>query len=107
MRAWAVRMWGLGEIYGGVASRANPTATAVVTFDGKNYGAWVTTGPHGRGSPAFRLWFDEALGIELKQAFLISYMRSLGDCRAPSRRKPSALLSRKAGPRTGRIAPTS
>src|SRR5262249_10548937 len=38
---------------------------------------WVTTGPHGRGSPAFRLWFDETLSLELKHAFLMSYMRSL------------------------------
>jgi hypothetical protein len=74
---WACRMWGLGDIYGGVASRKNPAAAASVLFDGKRYHAWVTTGPHGRGSPAFRLWFDEALSYELKHSFLMSYMRSV------------------------------
>jgi hypothetical protein len=70
-------MWNLGEIYGGVASRKNPAAAASVLFERKRYDALVTTGPHGRGSPAFRLWFDEALSFDLKHAFLMSYMRSL------------------------------
>jgi hypothetical protein len=74
---WACRMWALGQIYGGVASRKNSAAAASVLSERKRYDAWVTTGPHGRGSPAFRLWFDEALSLELKHAFLMSYMRSL------------------------------
>src|SRR4051794_20093922 len=74
---WACSMWRLGEIYASVSSKKNPAAKACATFQGRQYDAWVTTAPHGRNSPAFRLWYDEALGFELKHAFLMSYMRSL------------------------------
>lgn len=37
----------------------------------------MTTAPHGRKSPAFRLWYDRGLSLELKRTFLMSYMRSL------------------------------
>jgi hypothetical protein len=70
-------MWGLSHIYGGISSRKDPRAAAHVTFQQRKYGAWVTTAAHGRSSPAFRLWFDDTLGFELKHAFLMSYMRSL------------------------------
>lgn len=74
---WACSMWDLGKIYAGISSRKHPTATARATFQGEEYGAWVTTAPHGRASPAYRIWYDEALGFELKHTFLMSYMRSL------------------------------
>jgi hypothetical protein len=74
---WACQMWTLPSLFGGINSRKHPGAAAGLTFQGKTYAAWVTTSPHGRGSPAFRLWFDPALSYELKQSFLMSYMRSL------------------------------
>ncbi len=74
---WACKMWGLSEIYGGISTRKNPAAAARAIFQDKEYSAWVTTAPHGRSSPAFRLWFNGTLGLELKHAFLMSYMRSL------------------------------
>jgi hypothetical protein len=74
---WACQMWTLPSLFGGINSRKDPGAAAGLTFQGKTYAAWVTTSPHGRGSPAFRLWFDPALSYELKQSFLMSYMRSL------------------------------
>jgi hypothetical protein len=74
---WACRMWCLKEIYGAVTSRKDPHSNAAVICRGKEYRAWVTTAPHGRKSPAFRLWFDATLSLELKRTFLMSYMRSL------------------------------
>lgn len=74
---WACRMWGLKQLYNGVTSRKDPRSEASVTFRGASYDAWVTTAPHGRRSPAFRLWYDKALSYELKSAFVMSYMRSL------------------------------
>lgn len=70
-------MWGLKELYGGITSRRDPRSTAVASFEGNRYSAWVTSAPHGRSSPAFRLWYDPVLSTELKKAFLMSYMRSL------------------------------
>ena len=69
--------WGLHPIYGTVTSRKVPAAAATVDFNGTIYDAWVTTAPHGRSSPAFRLWYDPSLAFELKRSFVMSYMRSL------------------------------
>ena len=74
---WACRMWSLPEIYGTVTSRKDPRSNATVIYKGTQYDAWVTTAPHGRKSPAFRLWFDSVLSLALKRTFLMSYMRSL------------------------------
>jgi hypothetical protein len=74
---WACRMWGLPEIYGTVTSRKDPRSSAEVIYKGAQYDAWVTTAPHGRKNPAFRLWFDPVLSLGLKRTFLMSYMRSL------------------------------
>jgi hypothetical protein len=74
---WACRMWSLPEIYATVTSRKDERSKATVIFKGTPYSAWVTTAPHGRKSPAFRLWFDSVLSLALKRSFLMSYMRSL------------------------------
>jgi hypothetical protein len=74
---WACRMWGLQQLYGNVTSRKDSRSEASAIFKGISYSAWVTTAPHGRSSPAFRLWFDRTLAYELKSAFVMSYMRSL------------------------------
>jgi hypothetical protein len=70
-------MYGLKQFYGDVTSRKDDRSRASTTFNGITYDAWVTTAPHGRSSPAFRLWYDKALSYELKGAFVMSYMRSL------------------------------
>ena len=70
-------MWSLPEIYGAVTSKKDPRSNAIVFYKGIQYSAWVTTAPHGRKSPAFRLWFDPILSLALKRTFLLSYMRSM------------------------------
>lgn len=74
---WACQMWALPGIYRKITSRKDPEASAAVQYNGKQYDAWVTTAPHGRKNPAFRLWYDRALSLEMKRTFLMSYMRSL------------------------------
>jgi hypothetical protein len=76
---WACKMWSLPSLFSGITRRDQPGAAAQVTFKERPYSAWVTSAPHGRTNPAFRLWFDAALSYELKQSFLMSYMRSLED----------------------------
>jgi hypothetical protein len=70
-------MWSLRELYGGITRRRDPRSKAAVVFKGKQHKAWVTTAPHGRKTPAFRLWYDPVLSLALKRTFLMSYMRSL------------------------------
>jgi hypothetical protein len=74
---WACRMWNLQELYGSVISRRDPKAKATIVYRREQYGAWVTTAPHGRKSPAYRLGFDPLLSLVLKRTFLMSYMRAL------------------------------
>lgn len=74
---WACRMWTLPDLFSGITSRNDPNSVAQVTFQAQTYRASVTAAPHGRRTPAYRLWFDPALSYELKQLFLMSYMRSL------------------------------
>jgi len=64
-------------MFGGITSKAHADAVTSVIFKGQSYPAWVTTAPHGRMTPAFRLWFDAALAYELKQTFLMTHMRAL------------------------------
>jgi hypothetical protein len=75
--AWVCRMWTLPRLFNGITSRNHPNAATRITFQQKTYNAAVTAAPHGRINPAFRLWFDSALSYELKQSFVMSYMRSL------------------------------
>jgi hypothetical protein len=74
---WACQMWSLHEMYGNVTSRRDPRSNAAVLYKGTEFRAWVTTAPHGRKSPAFGLWYEPVLSLELKRTFLMSYMRSL------------------------------
>jgi hypothetical protein len=75
--AWACRMWTLPDLFGGITSKKHSDAATSVMFKNQTYPAWVTTAPHGRMNPAFRLWFDSALAYELKQSFLMTHMRAL------------------------------
>jgi hypothetical protein len=74
---WACKMWELNGIYGSVTSKNDPASACQISFQRINYDAWVTTAPHGRSSPAYRLWFKDKLGVRLKHVYVMSYMRSL------------------------------
>ena len=58
------RCGGLAELYGNITSCKSKISGASLLFDRKTYPGWVTTAPHGRRSPARRLWFDEELGFQ-------------------------------------------
>lgn len=75
--SWACAMWNLPEFFSSVSSRNDSNSEVTVIFRKKSYKGWVTVARHKRISPAFRLWFEEDLSIELKRAFPMSYMRSL------------------------------
>lgn len=74
---WACNMWGLAALFSEVSSRKDPKSEVFIKFGKKRYQAWVTVAKHGRKNPAYRLWFEEDLSLELKRTFLMSYMRAL------------------------------
>lgn len=57
--------------------KKDPKSEVHIQFGNKTYQGWVTVAKKGRSSPAYRLWFEETLSLELKHTFLMSYMRSL------------------------------
>jgi len=86
---WVCRTWEIPNLFGNVSSKKSPSSRVSILFSGKEYPGSVTVARMGRTSPAFRLWYTEELLYELKQTFLMSYMRHLeGQLRKrPSERK--------------------
>lgn len=74
---WACTMWKIQEIFGPCTSAHMPDSKITIIFEEKEYPGNVTVAKEGRKTPAYRLWFDDDLVMELKYKFLMSYMRSL------------------------------
>ncbi|ABK98948.1 GIY-YIG nuclease family protein [Pelobacter propionicus] len=74
---WACDMWKLPETFADVSSKKDEGSIVKINFNSTLYDGWVTSAKKGRRSPAYRLWYDESLSLELKHTFLMSYMRSL------------------------------
>jgi hypothetical protein len=78
---WACRMWGIDEDFSTSNSKAMVSSKIEVEFKGKTYNGWVTVAKEGKRatSPAFRLWYQKQLSYELKDAFLMSFVRDIED----------------------------
>ena len=74
---WACTMWGIPKLFGNCISKNMPDAKVTILFERREYPGCVTVAKEGRKTPAFRLWYEDELGMELKHKFLMSYMRSL------------------------------
>jgi hypothetical protein len=72
-------MWGIEEDFSSCTSRNNALSNVQVEFKGKTYSGWVTVAKEGRKTPAYRLWYDKQLSYELKDAFLMSFVRDIED----------------------------
>jgi hypothetical protein len=75
--AWAVSMWGLDAEFAEVYSKTDEMSAVAITFERQTYYGWVTVARKGRVTPAYRLWFEDALLLAIKRTFLMSYMRDL------------------------------
>ena len=74
---WACEMWKVDSLFKGVSSKKDSKSHVKIKFNNKIWNGWVTEAKKGRKNPAYRLWFDENLTYELKQIFLMSYMRDI------------------------------
>ena len=77
MPNWICRAWGIDTMFKGVTSKNHSKSPIKITFNNKIWNGWVTEAGKGRVNPAYRLWFEEDLTYELKQVFLMSYMRDI------------------------------
>ena len=78
---WACRMWGIEEDFSICNSKNLPMSKIEVEFKGKTFKGWVTVAKEGKRakSPAYRLWYQKQLSYELKNVFLMSFVRDIED----------------------------
>ncbi|MGD0449920.1 MAG: GIY-YIG nuclease family protein [Candidatus Bathyarchaeia archaeon] len=76
---WACKMWDIENDFSSCISRSNPQSEVNVEFKGKQFKGWVTIAKEGRKTPAYRLWYQKQLSYELKDAFLMSFVRDIED----------------------------
>lgn len=74
--SWASDTWGLAEMFGRVSSKRNPESAVSIRFKSKKYKGWIRQ-KSGRSKSQKRLLFEEELSHQLKQQYVMSYMRSL------------------------------
>ena len=72
-------MWDIENDFSSCISRSNPQSEVNVEFKGKQFKGWVTIAKEGRKTPAYRLWYQKQLSYELKDAFLMSFVRDIED----------------------------
>jgi hypothetical protein len=75
--AWVVDSFGIRKDFRVGAGKSDKSSRITVVFEKKTYGASITVQTSSRPSPFFRLWFDNDLIVELRKAFLMTYVRSL------------------------------
>ena len=74
---WACNMWNIQSTFSHVNSKKLGDSKVKIDFQRKIYSGNVTVASKGRKTPAYRLWFDQSLTLELKKVFLMSHMRAL------------------------------
>ena len=74
--SWVVDSFGIREDFH-ASSRKEDSSSVKVVFEKKSYEGWITVQTKSRATPFFRLWFDDDLIVELRKAFLMTYVRSL------------------------------
>ncbi|OIQ49056.1 hypothetical protein BerOc1_00975 [Pseudodesulfovibrio hydrargyri] len=74
---WASQMWGIPTLFSGCRSKKNQCSEVVIRYKGNGYAGFVTEKAKGRKTPHFRLWYEDDLLAQLKDVFLMSFMRDI------------------------------
>lgn len=75
---WACKMWNLEAVFPGFEGKKSPTSQVPITFIKQTFKGQVTcTWPKKRADKVYRLWFGDDLKTELKEVFLMSFMRDI------------------------------
>lgn len=70
-------MWQIQDDFSDCIKKKDPLSKVKVEFKKKQYDGWVTVAKKGRKTPAYRLWYSTLLSHELKDGFLMSFVRDL------------------------------
>ena len=76
---WACKMWEIEKDFSACISRNHQNSSVKVEFKGRLFKGWVTIAKEGRKTPAYRLWYETKLSYELKDAFVMSFVRDIED----------------------------
>jgi hypothetical protein len=76
---WACKMWEIQKDFSSCTSRNSQNSQVGVEFKGKPFKGWITIAKEGRKTPAYRLWYEPKLSYELKDIFVMSFVRDIED----------------------------
>ena len=72
------KVWGIDNDFCNCSSNKDPLSQVKIIFCDREYEGAVTVAKHGREtSPAYRLWFTDELSFELKNTFIMSFVRDI------------------------------
>ena len=75
---WVCDLWNLDHYVYQVNKRSDPRAKVSIIFNDVTYeGAVTFSHPKQRANRVYRLWYTEQLNYEIKQTFIMSYIRYL------------------------------
>ncbi len=75
---WVREIWGVDADFSHSVSTKDPSSCVKIRFNKVEYEGWVTVAKEGReSSPAYRLWFSEELTHELKNTYIMSFVRDI------------------------------
>jgi hypothetical protein len=77
---WTCRMWNLEAAFPGLKGKKDKQSEVTITFNKNTFSGHITcTWPKNRADKFYRLWFDDDLKNELKEVFLMTFMRDIED----------------------------
>ena len=75
---WVCKVWNLDSVFPGLKGNRDPNSKISIKLNKKTYDGQVTcTWPKGRADKVYRMWFGDDLNTELKEIFLMSFMRDI------------------------------
>lgn len=75
---WVCKIWNLDHIFPELKGKRDPKSNILINFNKKQYSGHVTcTRPKDRPNKFYRMWFGDDLQTELKEVFLMSFMRDI------------------------------
>lgn len=75
--AWVEQVWGLTAIFGENSSKREPIAKVTLLFNGKEFAGYVLCTAKYANDTDYKLFFTKDFAAELKDIFVMSYMRTL------------------------------
>ncbi len=74
---WTCDMWHIEKYFNNCISKKDPQSEVKILFEENVYDGWITCAKKGRKTPAYRLWFSGDLQFQIKDVYLMSFMRDI------------------------------